>query len=260
MKLNGETTLSTIPRVRRHVQTRALGSKSRVDWDLIHRKVLEGSARLAWVEEATQEVLEQTWARRADQMARVIEEEEAEEQIQVVPIRLGYEVYGLETNYVFDIRPLDNITPVPRVPNWVAGVTNLRGRVVSVLDLAVFFGLPPVEVDNNHKPTKQNLIVVETPAMEIALVADEVLMIESLPLSKIQEATSAVRGIPPKYMRGIVVQGDKVASHEQIEAPHSPGDPNTANPHAGGSTGLILILDLLALLADKRLIVHEDII
>ena len=60
-------------------------------------------------------------------------------------IRLGREVYGLETDYVFDIRPLESITHVPRVPDWVAGVVNLRGRIISVLDLQRFLGLPPVE-------------------------------------------------------------------------------------------------------------------
>ena len=260
MKLNGETTLSTIPRVKRPVRPQPKAGDSHVDWDVIHRKVLEGAARLAWVEDAPEDVLEQTWARRAAQVARIIEEEEAEEQIQIVVIRLGRELYGLETNYVFDIRPLENITLVPRVPEWVAGVTNLRGRVVSALDLPVYFGLPPVERDSDHRSAKQYLIVVETPAMEIALIADEVLMIETLPVSKIQEATSAVRGIRPEFMRGIVVHTEEAASQEQREPTPSPDGHNTANSLAGVSTALLLILDLPALLADKRLIVHEDII
>ena len=260
MNMNGETTLSTIPKAKRPVIPGRKVRDSRVDWEEIRRKVLESSARLAWVEDVPQEVLERAWARHAAQVAQVLKEEEAGEQIQIVVIRLGQEVYGLETNNVFDIRPLENITHVPRVPDWVIGVTNLRGRVISVLDLPNFFGLPPVERDVDHKSAKQYLIVVETPAMEIALVADEVLMIETLPVSKIQEATSAVRGIPPNYMRGIVVRADEAASQEQREPAHSSGDHNTTNSLAGISTALLLILDLPALLADKRLIVHEDTI
>ena len=260
MKYNGETTLSTIPNISRSARHRKKEVASQVDWDALRQKVLESSARVAWVEEAPEEVLEQTWTRRAVQISQALKETEVEEQIQIVVIRLGRELYGLDANYVFDIRPLENITRVPRVPDWVAGVTSLRGRVISVLDLPIFFGLSSIERDIDYRSDKLFLIVVETPAMEIALVADEVLAIETLPVSKIQEATGAVRGIRSDYMRGIVVRTEETTLQEQKEPlPPSVGR-NTENSLAGGNTPLLLVLDLPALLADKRLVVHEDII
>jgi hypothetical protein len=128
MKMNGETTLSTIPKPDRPVRSVRTANGSQVDWEALHRKVLESSSRLALVDEAPTGVLEQTWARRAAQIARVIEAEETGNQIEIVVVRLGKELYGLEADFVFDIRQLENITPVPRVPDWVAGVVNLRGQ------------------------------------------------------------------------------------------------------------------------------------
>ena len=57
-------------------------------------------------------------------------------------IGLGSEVYGIAALRVREIIRLQAITPVPRVPDFVKGVINLRGRVIPVLDLRVKFGLP----------------------------------------------------------------------------------------------------------------------
>lgn len=237
MRMNGETTLSTIPRPERVVQPSRKIDSTQVDWEEIRRKVLESSARLVWMDDVPQDVLEQAWAQRAEQVAQVIADGESGEQIEIVVIRLGREVYGVETDYVFDIRSLEHITRVPRVPDWVAGVVNLRGRIISALDLQRYLGLPPAENGGEVESGARHLVVVGTPAMELALLVDEVLAVESLPISQIQEATSAVKGIQAEYMRGIVVQSQ-----------------------AGDDTAPLLVLDLPALLADKRLIVHEDII
>jgi len=241
MRMNGETTLSKIPRPAKALQPGRKNDSSQVDWESIHQKVLESSAGLVWTDDIPQEVLEQTWAQRAAEMAQIVEEGEGGEQIQIAVVRLGREVYGFETDYIYDIRQLDHITRVPRVPDWVAGVVNLRGRIVSVLDLQRFLGLPSGEQEGKVESGSRHLVVVGISTMELALVVDEVLAIESLPTNHIQDAASAVRTVQVEYMRGIVSRTE-------------------ADALAGVDTALMLILDLPALLADKRLIVHEDII
>lgn len=264
MAMNGETTLSTIPRVKKPSQSERKAGSSQVDWEEIRRKVLEGSAALAWSDDVRQEVLEQTWARRAAKLAQLIEEEETEERVEIVLVRLGREVYGLETDYVFNIRPLENITRVPRVPRWVAGVVNLRGRAISALDLANFLGVAPM--DGESAADTRYVILVETPDMEIALIVDEVLTIETLPLSQIQETNSAVRGINTEYMRGIVVRTEADHSQEKSDGNVERGSEASHNGHSLAKSpgiadpALLVVLDLPVLLADKRLIVHEDVL
>jgi purine-binding chemotaxis protein CheW len=204
------------------------------DWDGIRQHIATISAALEQSDEAAPEVMERVWARRAERLAEIPAKPDEGEQIQLVLLRLGREVYGLDAQYVFDIRPVEprSVTRVPRVPNWVAGVVNLRGHILSVIDLHRFLGLSPAESTDNSTAL-HFMVVVETPDMELALLADQVLPMEMVPMSRIQDATGTVRGIRPEHMLGI--------------ADRSNGDS-------------MVILNLLALLADKQLIIHEEII
>ena len=218
---------------KRNSKLQAAKKQVEFDWDSIHQHIATVSAALEKSDETVPEVMEQVWARRAERLAEVPVQPDEGEQIQLVLLRLGREVYGIDVQYVFDIRPVEprSVTRVPRVPNWVAGVVNLRGRILSVIDLQRFLGLPPAESTDPETAT-HCLAVVETPEMELVLLADEALPMETVPVSRIQDATSTVRGIRPEYMRGI--------------ADRSNG-------------GTMVILNLPALLADKQLIVHEEI-
>jgi purine-binding chemotaxis protein CheW len=59
--------------------------------------------------------------------------------------RLGDEVFALNVSRVHKILGVTNITEVPRAPNYMKGVINLRGNVLPVVDTRVKFGMPPVE-------------------------------------------------------------------------------------------------------------------
>jgi purine-binding chemotaxis protein CheW len=219
---------------KRNSQLQALKKQVEFDWDSIRQHIAAVGAALERSDEAAPEVMEQVWARRAERLAQVPAQPDEGEQIQLVLLRLGREVYGLGAQYVFDIRPIEprSVTCVPHAPNWVAGVVNLRGRILSVIDLQRFLGLSPAESTDLSTATRC-LVVVETPEMELALLADEALPIETVSVSRIQDATGTVRGIRPEYLRGI--------------ADRSNGDS-------------MVILNLPALLADKQLIVHEEIV
>ncbi len=220
-----------------HIETRRT-----IDWNEIYDHLAQTSAKLAVVDEVPPDVLEKTWERRAAQLAREIEEDTSGEKIEIVVVRIGQELYGVEVPYVFDIRTEQSITRVPRTPAWVAGVVNLRGRVMSVLDLAAYLGLPAASNQDQHE---KRLLVVETPKMELALLVDEVLSIEPIAISAIQEATTTVRGIRAEFVRGLVVREAQL--NVQAE--------NGVQKH----DEMLVILDLPALLADPGLIVQEEV-
>jgi purine-binding chemotaxis protein CheW len=201
------------------------------DWEDIRQRIAAAGAALSGMGQLAPEVVQEILERRAAQLAEVPLQEEEGERIELALIRLGSEIYGLEVRYVFDIRPVEQITRVPRVPDWVAGVVNLRGRILSVLDLQRFFGLPPAERDGDGF-----LVVVETPDVEVALLADDVLAVEVLPTSQVQDVADTIRGLPPEYVRGVAELG------------------------GNGDGPMMVVLDLPALLADKKLIVREEII
>lgn len=220
-------------------------ARTQIDWDLIHKRLIDSSARLTWGDDLTDEALQQTWLNRAALMAQILEEQEQGEQLEVAVIRLGRERYGIDVQYIFDIRLEENITRVPRVPAWVAGVVNLRGQVLSVVDLQRYLGLPVSEKAPEAGP--RHVLLVQTPQMELALLVDEVLSIQNLPASHIQEAASVVRGLPVEYVRGVYIENGT----DGINVTSSKGRENTS---------LLVILNLSALLADKRLIVQEEIV
>jgi purine-binding chemotaxis protein CheW len=183
--------------------------------------------------EMPREALEQIWDARAAKLAQVPLAEEDGDRVDLVLVQLGREIYGLDARYVWEIKPMAEITPVPRVPRWVTGVVNRRGRIYSVINLQRFFDLPAVE--SNRLP---QLLVVETPEREVALQADHVLSIESVPVSRIEAAPGTVRSLPPEFVQGITRYWKS-----------SEDDP-----------ALVVVLDLPALLADQRLVVHEEVL
>ncbi len=87
--------------------------------------------------------------------------------------RLAGEEYGLEILKVQEIIGMLNVTRVPRTPDWVRGVINLRGRVIPVIDARRKFGMP-AEPDTE----KTCIIIVHVGAAErraqLGLVVDEV--------------------------------------------------------------------------------------
>lgn len=207
--------------------------KREFDWEAMRERVTQASRALDGMGEMAPEALEKIWAQRAAKLAQVPTADHEGERVDLVLIRLGRELYGLDARYVSEIMPLGEITFVPRVPKWVAGVVNRRGRIFSVINLQRFFDLPAVE---NKQPPR--LLVIETPDMELALQADDVLSIESISVAQIEAAPGTARSLPPEYVRGVAWH-ERPSSHER---------------------SLVVVLDLLALLGDKRLVVHEEVL
>ena len=215
------------------------GRKYSHDRQDARQRIAMTNAALAGSDRATPDMVQQIWARRAAQLAQVPTREDQGEQIELVVIQLGRERYGLDARLVFGIKQVEQVARVPRVPEWVVGVVNVRGRILSVVDLRRFFGLPAAEPGEAIKEGS-HLVIVETPEMELALLTDGVLAVEKTPVSHIQDTANTVRGLRPGYTRGVV---------------EFKGGELTTN----GKT-LVVVLDLPVLLADERLIVREEIV
>jgi purine-binding chemotaxis protein CheW len=75
-------------------------------------------------------------------------------ELHIVGFRVGREVFGVPISLVHEIVRVPEITSVPDSPGCVQGVINLRGKIVSVVDLRRRFG------EKESKPTKKNRILV----------------------------------------------------------------------------------------------------
>src|SRR5665647_1033115 len=80
---------------------------------------------------------------RAQALARQPEKEEvAAGRIEIIEFLLAYERYGIESSYIGEVYPLKDLTPIPCTPPFVLGVMNVRGKIISVIDMRKFFELP----------------------------------------------------------------------------------------------------------------------
>lgn len=100
-----------------------------------------------------------------------------------VTVRLGDQLLGIPVQAVHDVLKLLAITKVPLAPGRVAGVMNLRGRIVTAIDLRARLGLPPRPAD-----AKQPMcVVVEQAGQPYALVIDSVGDVISVPVDRFEQ-------------------------------------------------------------------------
>ncbi len=125
--------------------------------------------------------------------ASVTEQEE-----QLVVFELAGESYGVDIGAVNTIIRMQQITHVPRAPEYVEGVINLRGNIIPVVDLRKRFGL---EAREDTKASR--IVVVETLLGAFGLIVDAVT--ETLTVSRgvIEPPSSIVATADSRYLRGV---------------------------------------------------------
>ena len=122
---------------------------------------------------------------------------------------LAEEEYGLEILRVREIIGMMEITPVPRTPEFVLGVINLRGKVIPVADLRTKFGLPYKEPDD-----RTCVIVVEVQngkeTVQMGIVVDRVNEVVDVKSQDIEPTPSFGVSLETSFILGMAKVGDKV--------------------------------------------------
>jgi len=154
---------------------------------------------------------------RAAALARVRESENPDEVIEAVTFQLAHEHYALESRYIVEVVPLTTLTPIPCTPSFVLGVVNLRGLIISVIDLKIFFELPIQGITNLNR-----LIILEAKDMAFGILADLVTGATNIPLRSIQPPLPTLTDVRVRYLRGvtrerlIVLDGLKLLSDSKM--------------------------------------------
>jgi len=125
-------------------------------------------------------------------------EMKASAELQLVLFELASEHYAVSSQSVREIIRMQNITRVPGALASVVGVTNLRGRVVPVIDLRKRLALP---VGGETKYTR--IVVVEVGSDYVGLIVDGVSEVLRVPYSLIEPPSSVVHGPDTDYVLGI---------------------------------------------------------
>lgn len=138
----------------------------------------------------------------------------AEEIMQLVTFQLGAEEFGLDIRSIAEVvRPL-RITALPRMPEFIDGVVNLRGTIIPVVDLRKRFGL--AVAPGSAKKVRMLITrgAVRGPGSAgsdlLGLVVDGVREVLHIPRQQIDPAPAAARGLQADFIGGVGKVGDRL--------------------------------------------------
>jgi purine-binding chemotaxis protein CheW len=118
---------------------------------------------------------------------------------------LDREEYGVDVRQVQEIRRLSEITTVPRAPEFIRGVINLRGRILPVLDLKRKLGLGEVEAQRATR-----IVVVRIGERLLGLLVDGASQVLKVPVSRIEPPPEEVQEKGGDYIRGVAKLDDRL--------------------------------------------------
>lgn len=151
---------------------------------------------------------------RAEALAKEPTAEKAQaDSIEVVEFMLAHERYALETRFVREVYPLEVLTKVPCVPPFVLGIVNVRGAVLSILDLRVFFDLPGKGLTDLNK-----VVVLEEGDMVFGILADAIVGVRDLAVADLQESLPTLTEVRAEYLRGVTRDRTVVLAAEKLLA------------------------------------------
>lgn len=129
------------------------------------------------------------------------------------------EEYGLEILKVREIIGIMDITAVPRTPDYVKGVVNLRGKVIPVIDLRLKFGMEEAE-----RTEETCIIVVSVNDLEIGIVVDRVSEVQDISGHHIEDAPEFGAQVDTEFILGMGKVGDSVTILLDITSVLGSGD------------------------------------
>jgi purine-binding chemotaxis protein CheW len=128
------------------------------------------------------------------------EEKPTSEAMQLVSFRLRNEEFGVDIGSVREITKVGDITHIPEGPPFIQGVTNLRGQIIAVIDLAKQFGLASRE----ELPDSARIVVTEVNGQTVGMMVDEVPGVLNLPGENIESTPELIQAkIKRDYIKGV---------------------------------------------------------
>jgi purine-binding chemotaxis protein CheW len=191
------------------------GYKHGLDWADLHRRLDASQSALQRKLSPGPEEKQKILRARARQLAKPGKGEATSPQslLEVVEFVLGPEHYGIESNHIREIHPLTEFTPLPCTPLFVLGLVNVRGRILSIINIKKLFDLPEKGLTDLNK-----VIIVHTHHMELGILADAILGVQVIAPEEIHPALPTMTGIRADYLKGITKDSLVVLNVENILA------------------------------------------
>lgn len=121
---------------------------------------------------------------------------------QIVNFTVGDVNYGVPVEQAREVRDVQAVTPVPGAPSYIDGVTNLRGQIITVMDLRKRLNI-------EEEGRGEKIIVIEMGKAAVGVVVDTVTEVSTIPEADIERHMQATKKLD-KYLVGVGKQGEKL--------------------------------------------------
>lgn len=193
-----------------------------IDWAAVRERLARAQAATAAALEPSPGHVRALMDERARALARPPAPRDVGEVRDVLAFALGVERYAIETRYVREVVRLADFSPVPGAPDFVRGVTNLRGEVLCLVDLRNV-----LDVASEGLTDLSRTVVMGIERAEFGILVDGTFEIVRLRQDDIVPPPESVAGVGREYVLGVTRKA-------------------------------LLVLDGAALLRDSRLYVNQD--
>jgi purine-binding chemotaxis protein CheW len=152
--------------------------------------------------------------------------------LHLIVFRLGAEYYGIRIEQVKEVTLTPNITRMPRTPDFIKGVANVRGDIIAIMDLEDRFNIRPLPLEEGIKPSNTYTLVIDAKNYNIGIIVKEVPQSLNLSVSKLDKAPSFLQdtAVQENYIEGIakvdgrliiVLDMFKILSNDEVEQLYS---------------------------------------
>ncbi len=134
------------------------------------------------------------------------EREDSTVTLQMVSFQVGVEEYAVDISSVQEIIHIQDLTTVPKTPDFLKGVINLRGKIIPIVDLTTRLSLSP------KQPTKESrIVVVEDSGKTVGLIVDAMREVIRIPSCSIRTPpTETEQDGPSLYIRGVAKMDNRL--------------------------------------------------
>ena len=183
-----------------------------MDWEEIYRRIENVRLAIEQGFQPTGEVLQRILGERAKILAGGAEDKsERGEYLEVAEFLLAHERYAIETRHIREVYSVTDLTPIPCTPPFVFGIINVRGEIVSVIDIKKFFDLPEKGITDLNKA-----IILQSKDIEIGILVDAVLGVRNIFITELEGSLATLTGIREEYLKGITKERQVILDAEKL--------------------------------------------
>ncbi len=154
---------------------------------------------------------------RAQKLSKKLTDSEIIDSLESILFVLSGEKYAIESIYIKETLKLNNFTPLPAVPTFLVGVFNLRGKVISIINIKEFFGLSDEKITDLNR-----IIVMQQKDLIFGILVDKIEGLININGKKLTKEISTLNDMRKQYFKGvdssgiIMLDGNKILNDKKL--------------------------------------------